>query len=172
MMDRRGFLKGLLGFGAVSAAGLVLPDVEPVRRFWQVGANAPVAAREPAFERYIARKFGLRMQVAEEAFVLPGDPVYALGDGTVTNHPWEGSQGVRIGHALGRNADGTVNVATTHGGVCSFNFKPRVINVPRDYPSLTSAFPHVRPGDTVLSGPGHTESINIPAPRFSFLVTA
>ena len=66
MMDRRGFLKGLLGFGAIGAAGILLPDVEPVRRFWQVGANAPVAAREPAFERYIARKFGLRMQVAED----------------------------------------------------------------------------------------------------------
>ncbi len=42
---RRDFLK-LLGLGAgVTAAGLVLPaEVEPVRRWWQVGRGAPVGA--------------------------------------------------------------------------------------------------------------------------------
>ncbi len=43
-MDRRAFLK-LLGLGAgATAAGLVLPEVEPVRR-WYVGRNAPVQSR-------------------------------------------------------------------------------------------------------------------------------
>ena len=46
-MDRRSFLKLLwLGAGA-TAAGLVLPDVEPVRRYWQVGRGAPVGGFVP-----------------------------------------------------------------------------------------------------------------------------
>jgi hypothetical protein len=48
-MNRRGFLK-LLGLGAgATAAGVVLPDVEPVRRWWQVGRGAPVPARDDGY---------------------------------------------------------------------------------------------------------------------------
>lgn len=38
-LTRRDFMR-LLGLGATAtAAGIVLPEVEPVRRFWQVGAQ-------------------------------------------------------------------------------------------------------------------------------------
>jgi hypothetical protein len=58
-MNRRDFLK-LLGIGAATtAAGIVLPEaiVEPRRRLWQVGRNAPVS--------------GLRYRMAIEGF--PGE---------------------------------------------------------------------------------------------------
>lgn len=41
-LRRRAFLKLLAGTAGATAAGLVLPEVEPVRRWWQVGRGAPV----------------------------------------------------------------------------------------------------------------------------------
>lgn len=41
-MDRRGFLRLLSMGAAATAAGIVLVEPEPVRRYWQVPRNAPV----------------------------------------------------------------------------------------------------------------------------------
>ena len=50
-MNRRDFLK-LLGLGAAASAGIVtLIEPEPVRRFWQVGRNAPI--RDARFGEYV-----------------------------------------------------------------------------------------------------------------------
>lgn len=50
-MDRRAFLK-LLGLGAgATAAGLVLAEVEPIRRWWQVSASAPVGGERMRWQQ-------------------------------------------------------------------------------------------------------------------------
>lgn len=45
MQTRRTFLRSLGSGLLVAAAAPVVAQVEPVRRFWQVGRNAPVGAR-------------------------------------------------------------------------------------------------------------------------------
>jgi len=61
-MNRRNFLKAM-GLGAAA-----LWVEEPVRKLWFVSSNAPVGSRieTPAFDRWVARSFALKLQIAEE----------------------------------------------------------------------------------------------------------
>lgn len=66
-MDRKAFLKGLVGGVAVAAApGVLLVEPEPVRRYWQVPRGAPVGGRAE-FER--------KLRLAEQAMqnATPGE---------------------------------------------------------------------------------------------------
>jgi energy-converting hydrogenase Eha subunit A len=58
MIDRRGFLRTLgCGLAAVAAVPLIV-EPEPVRRFWQVGRNAPVPVLHGITARVVSVKIG------------------------------------------------------------------------------------------------------------------
>lgn len=78
-MNRRDFLR-LLGLGAATtAAGIVLPQVEPVRRFWQVGRNAPVGPIETLGE-WTSNNSGLIRLLSDPPFD-PQDHLFAEASG-------------------------------------------------------------------------------------------
>ena len=141
MMDRRGFLK-LLGLGAgATAAGLVLPDVEPVRRFWQVGANAPVGAGK--YDRMFVTPAARRLAEALDSL----DYEEAGGPGLLME--W-GKPDVFVprGTLMARRSDGSsIGPARMY----------RTISVPDDERTLGLALGKAHPGDTILMQPAHVE---------------
>lgn len=65
-MDRRAFLKALGLGAAATAAGLALPEPEPIRRYWAVPRSAPVGRSYADYERT------LRLNADEFVSANPG----------------------------------------------------------------------------------------------------
>lgn len=82
-MDRRAFLKLLAGTAGATAAGLVLPEVEPVRRWWQVGRGAPVGERSDRYVMGIDPAAPFTVETTRTAGIImgvqrPGGPVHIV----------------------------------------------------------------------------------------------
>lgn len=63
MLNRRDFLRAM-GVGALTAAAPAL--IEPERKLWFVGSNAPVGSRVERLDRVTAREWALKIDISEE----------------------------------------------------------------------------------------------------------